>query len=58
MAERKKEYDRVVREIIGARRVKLWDAVEKDRKAYPFSEKDWLKVEIGLEQELKELMQG
>lgn len=51
----KKLYDRLVREIIGPKRTKLWDLVEEDRKIYPMSAWDWAKVEIALTKDLEDL---
>jgi hypothetical protein len=51
----KKQYDELVRQIIGPERAALWDHVENDRKVYPMSAWDWAKVEIGLQQELQSL---
>jgi hypothetical protein len=51
----KKQYDRIVRGLIGEARAKLWDRVEADRKMYPMALSDWLKLEIALAVELKTL---
>jgi hypothetical protein len=49
-----KEYDALVRQIIGPERATLWDRVENDRKTYAMSAWDWAKVEIALTKDLAE----
>lgn len=51
----KKQYDILVRQIIGPERAALWDQVEMDNTPYPMSAWDWVKVEIALKQELEKL---
>lgn len=48
----KKQYDELVRKIIGPARTKKWDRVEKDRRTYPMSKWEWEKVELGLHAQL------
>ena len=51
----KKQYDIIVRQIIGPVRAALWDQVEQDSKPYPMSAWDWAKVEIALKQDLEKI---
>lgn len=51
-----KQYNELIKsEVIEPERVKLWELVEADRKIYPMSSHDWMKVEIGLKNDLEKL---
>lgn len=49
-----KQYDEIVKQLIGSERAQLWDKVEADRKPYPMDSYDWMKVEIALKADLVE----
>lgn len=53
-----KQYNDLIKsEVIEQERVKLWELVEQDRKAYPMSAWEWAKVEIALKKDLEALQQ-
>jgi hypothetical protein len=47
-----KEYDALIRQIIGLQRADFWDRAENDRKIYSMGLWEWTKVELALTQDL------
>lgn len=48
-------YDELIRKQIGKERGELWDRMRTDHKTYPMGLQDWLKIEVALTQELKDI---